>query len=51
MSLTLLCEKMEAYEALAFSGFKRYFNYSGYADRTRFEGQCIEEYYLEGKEV
>ncbi len=35
---TLLCQKMEDNEALAFIGFRRYFNHSGYGNTTQFVG-------------
>lgn len=35
---TLLCQKMEDNEALAFVGFKRYFDYSGYGNTTSYVG-------------
>jgi poly(ADP-ribose) glycohydrolase len=35
---------MEDNEALAFIGFKRYFDYSGYSSSTKFEGHVKVEY-------
>lgn len=41
---TLLCEKMEDNEALAFTGFRRYFDYAGYGDNTSFKGKTNSYY-------
>ena len=36
---TLLCEKMEYNESLAFRGFRYYFKYNGYSNKTRYDGK------------
>ena len=42
--MTLLCEKMDSNEALFFTGFRRYFNYSGYGDSTAYVGEAKVKY-------
>ena len=42
--MTLLCLKMEPNEALFFKGFRRYFDYDGYGDKTSYAGYTKVKY-------
>lgn len=44
LATTLLCQKMEDNQALAFIGFKRYFDWTGYSDKTKFDKPVQIEY-------
>lgn len=38
----LLCERMEAYEAIVVTGVQRYGNYKGYSESFQFGGKCVD---------
>ena len=52
-AMTLLCLKMEPNEALFFKGFRRYFDYNGYGDKTSYAGETETKYdkLVSGKNV